>query len=258
MYDYDPYQENNDDQRHIANLFLVRDMQYDSCDRQGGLDQALGPDQCYDDSCLGQPNDSLKNPPDINYRDILGLSSSPPSLGGRIDHWLEPAAQRLVTGGAMNQGAYDSVGGRMPGGGFMLTVLEAAPSIGHTDTLLTENVKELLNGEGGVPNGQTVLVTGTLPKLGRKNLVRLIESYGGELLRGLRKTTSLVGRSFLVRAMWEIARSNLKTVDEDGFINILEEGRGIKRGAVLEEADDIEKEEHSVKVTKKQKKYATS
>jgi NAD-dependent DNA ligase len=55
-----------------------------------------------------------------------------------------------------------------------------------------ENVKELLNGEGGALNGQTVLVTGTLPKLGRKNLVRLIENYGRELLKELRKTTSLV------------------------------------------------------------------
>ncbi len=44
-----------------------------------------------------------------------------------------------------------------------------------------ENVKELLNGESGVLNGQTVLVTGTLPKLGRMNLVRLIENYGGEM-----------------------------------------------------------------------------
>lgn len=55
-----------------------------------------------------------------------------------------------------------------------------------------ENVKELLNGEGGALNGQTVLVTGTLPKLGRKNLVRLIENYGRELLKELRKTTSLI------------------------------------------------------------------
>lgn len=55
-----------------------------------------------------------------------------------------------------------------------------------------EKVKELLNSEGGALNGQTVLVTGTLPKLGHKNLIRLIENYGGELLKELRKTTSLV------------------------------------------------------------------
>ncbi len=47
--------------------------------------------------------------------------------------------------------------------------------------------------EGGdTLTNQTVLVIGTLPKLGRKNLFRLIESYGGELLMELRKTTSLV------------------------------------------------------------------
>jgi hypothetical protein len=40
-----------------------------------------------------------------------------------------------------------------------------------------------------------------LPKLSRKNLVRLIENYGGELLKELRKTMSLVGPSFLVRAI---------------------------------------------------------
>ncbi|CZR67142.1 uncharacterized protein PAC_17041 [Phialocephala subalpina] len=117
-----------------------------------------------------------------------------------------------------------------------------------------ENVKELPNGEGSALNGQTLLVNGTLPKLGRKNLVRLIENYGGELLKELRKTTSLiVGDDLGSKKQEEIAKWSLKTVDKDGFINILEEGSGIKRGAVLEEADNIEEEEHPVKVTKKQK-----
>lgn len=60
------------------------------------------------------------------------------------------------------------------------------------DDNLPENVKELLNGEGGALNGQSVVVTGTFPKLGRKNVVKLVENYGGDLKPELRKSTNLV------------------------------------------------------------------
>jgi NAD-dependent DNA ligase len=60
------------------------------------------------------------------------------------------------------------------------------------DDKLPDNVKELLNGEGGALNGQSVMITGTFPKLGRKNIIKLVENYGGDLKPELRKSTNLV------------------------------------------------------------------
>jgi NAD-dependent DNA ligase len=60
------------------------------------------------------------------------------------------------------------------------------------DDKLPENIKQLLNGEGDTLDGQSVMVTGTFPKLGRKNVVKLVENYGGDLKPELRKATNLV------------------------------------------------------------------
>ena len=66
----------------------------------------------------------------------------------------------------------------------------AKPSSSSSD--LPDNVKALLEKGGNVFEGQTVVVTGVPPTLGRKNAERLVEAFGAHLGKSLSGKTGYV------------------------------------------------------------------
>lgn len=112
---------------------------------------------------------------------------------------------------------------------------------------LPENVKELLAAMGDALEGKAIVVTGVPPTLGRKNAEKLVINYGGKLTKSLSKNTSLVlvGNDAGPTKLEKIEELAIPTVDEDGFIAMLEAGGG----GTKREADEDEKPK-----TKKPKK----
>ena len=60
------------------------------------------------------------------------------------------------------------------------------------DADLPDNIKALLAGNGDILSGKSVVVTGVPPTLQRKNAEKLVEIYGGKLLKSVSKNTSFV------------------------------------------------------------------
>jgi NAD-dependent DNA ligase len=118
------------------------------------------------------------------------------------------------------------------------------------DSDLPDNVKKLLAGSGGALSGFTIVVTGVPPTLGRKNVEKLVTSYGGKLTKSLSKNTNyvVVGNDAGPKKLEQIEDLGIETWDEDALIEMLEKGGvggGSKRGA---------KEDEKPATQKKQKK----
>lgn len=103
---------------------------------------------------------------------------------------------------------------------------------------LPANVKTLLAGTGDALSGLIIVVTGIPPTLGRKNAEKLVTNYGGKLTKSLSKNTSyvVVGNDAGPKKLEQIEGLGVKTLDEDGLIEMLERSgdsgsRGAKRGA---------------------------
>jgi BRCT domain type II-containing protein len=97
---------------------------------------------------------------------------------------------------------------------------------------LPENVKTLLNGSGTILSGLSIVVTGAPPTLGRQNAERLVQSYGGKLVKSISKNTNyvVVGRDAGPKKLEQIADLGIEQVSEDDLIQMLERGNVLKRG----------------------------
>lgn len=84
---------------------------------------------------------------------------------------------------------------------------------------------------GNALDGMMIVVTGVPPTLGRKNAEKLVMNYGGKLTKSLSKNTTLVvvGNDAGPTKLEKIAELNLRTVDEEGLVDLLERG-GIAGG----------------------------
>jgi BRCT domain type II-containing protein len=106
-----------------------------------------------------------------------------------------------------------------------------------TDADLPDKVKKLLAGTGDALSGNTVVVTGVPPTLGRKNAEKLVTSYGGKLTKSLSKNTNyvVVGNDAGPKKLEQIEELGIETLNEDALIAMLEKsasgGSGTKRGA---------------------------
>lgn len=85
-----------------------------------------------------------------------------------------------------------------------------------------------------------------LPSLGRKNAEKLVVNFGGKLTKSLSKNTSLVvvGNDAGPTKLDKIEELGIKTIDEDGFIALLEAGSasgGTKRAADADEKPKAKK-----------------
>jgi NAD-dependent DNA ligase len=97
-----------------------------------------------------------------------------------------------------------------------------------SDASLPPNVRSLLSAMGNALDGMMIVVTGVPPTLGRKNAEKLVMNYGGKLTKSLSKNTSLVvvGNDAGPTKLEKIEELGLRTVDEDGFVDLLEAGGG--------------------------------
>lgn len=138
--------------------------------------------------------------------------------------------------------------------------VNAAKPAKPTDADLPDNVRALLQKGGRTFEGQTVVVTGVPPTLGRKNTERLVEAFGAHLGKSLSKKTGwvVVGNEAGPKKLESIKELGLKVLDEAELVEMLEkEGDGgrAKRGtSELEDDEEGEEEEKPKKVTKKAKK----
>ncbi|KAH8588372.1 hypothetical protein B0O99DRAFT_677447 [Bisporella sp. PMI_857] len=127
------------------------------------------------------------------------------------------------------------------------------------DSDLPDDVKALLSGSGSIFDGQSIVVTGTPPVLGRKNADKLVEAYGGKLVKAIAKKTSFVvlGNDAGPKKLDQIAEFGLKTYTDQEFIDLIKAGgSGSKRAAADDDDEDEEEEEEKPKkpAAKKQKK----
>ena len=106
-----------------------------------------------------------------------------------------------------------------------------------TDTDLPDNIKNLLAGNGDILSGKSIVVTGVPPTLQRKNAEKLVQIYGGKLLKSVSKNTSfvVVGNDAGPKKLEQIAELDIETLDEDAFVELLEVGGG---GGKRSAADD--------------------
>jgi NAD-dependent DNA ligase len=97
---------------------------------------------------------------------------------------------------------------------------------------LPDHVNKLLHGSGSFLSGLAIVVTGVPPMLGRQNAERLVMNYGGKLAKSISKNTDyvVVGREAGPKKLEQIEDLGIEALDEDEFIQMLEEGGGAKRG----------------------------
>lgn len=103
---------------------------------------------------------------------------------------------------------------------------------------LPEHVKMLLNGSGSTLSGLSIVVTGVPPTLGRQNAEKLVQGYGGKLVKSISKNTNyvVVGSDAGPKKLELIANLGIQQISEDDLIRMLETGNVVKR-----EGDEGEK-----------------
>ena len=128
--------------------------------------------------------------------------------------------------------------------------------------------------------GLSIVVTG-VPPIGRKNADKLVQVYGGKLVKAIAKKTSFVvlGNDAGPKKLDQINEFGLKTYTDTEFVKLIEDGTvslvlsswktyaeswlvglgagGIKRSA-SEDDEDEEEEKPTKKPAKKQKKWFPS
>ncbi|KAH8679692.1 hypothetical protein BGZ60DRAFT_369410 [Tricladium varicosporioides] len=92
------------------------------------------------------------------------------------------------------------------------------------DEALPDTMRTLLAGSGDALSGQSVVITGVPPVLGRKNAEKLVEAYGAKLSKSLSKKTNyvVVGNDAGPKKLEKIAELGIKTMDEDELVALLE------------------------------------
>jgi BRCT domain type II-containing protein len=112
--------------------------------------------------------------------------------------------------------------------------VNAAKPSKSSDADLPENIKALLAGNGDILFGKSIVVTGVPPTLQRKNAEKLVQIYGGKLLKSVSKNTGfvVVGNDAGPKKLEQIEELGIETLDEDAFVALLEAGSGgAKRAA---------------------------
>ena len=96
---------------------------------------------------------------------------------------------------------------------------------------LPEHVKMLLNGSGSTLSGLSIVVTGVPPTLGRQNAEKLVQGYGGKLVKSISKNTNyvVVGSEAGPKKLEQIADLGIQQISEDDLIRMLETGNVLKR-----------------------------
>jgi BRCT domain type II-containing protein len=102
----------------------------------------------------------------------------------------------------------------------------ASKTAKSTDDDLPENIRTLLAGTGDILSGKSIVVTGVPPTLQRKNAEKLVQIYGGKLLKAVSGKTDfvVVGNEAGPTKLEKIESLGITTMDEDEFIEMLEEG----------------------------------
>ncbi|GAM89048.1 hypothetical protein ANO11243_070820 [Dothideomycetidae sp. 11243] len=130
----------------------------------------------------------------------------------------------------------DASESKAAGKGKAKSAVRPEKSIADTQTANGVDVHEPPKGNSDALARMKILVTGTLEGVTRKEVETLIESHGGEFVKGLHHGPDLVvlGVKAGPKKVDEIKEKGVRTVDQKGFYALILEGgkkTGKKRGA---------------------------
>jgi len=112
-----------------------------------------------------------------------------------------------------------------------------------SDDGVPDNVKALLEGSGDIFAGKSIVVTGVPPVIGRKNADKLVELYGGNIVKAISGKTAFVvlGNDAGPAKLQQIEKLNIKTYTDEEFVAMIE--KDTSAGGGKRAADDDEDDE---------------